>query len=210
MVTLKKFKLNNIPLRDLNLCSSLLLALIVVVVFLSLNHHGSLLGFIGSFILCYGFTHELELSIWAGVVVALLVSWTFYPPSSQDNYHLEKFTNPPKKAVATAAAADTATAIQKLGSNSKGKGENLLDSILPSVADSEFDESQDLHQVDQSATLQKVFDGLDTKTLQGLTEDSKRLMSMQNQLFKTLKTVEPMLSKGAGLIEQFRKFIPKA
>lgn len=194
MVTLKKFKLNNIPFRDLNLCSSLLLALIAVVLLLSLSHYGSLVGFIGVFIVSYGFTHELELSIWGAVIAGLIISWIFYPPSNSDNYHLEKFT-------------DVVSEEKSLSGSSPPKGENLLDSVLD---DSEFDESKDRHQVDQSATLQKVFDGLDSKTLEGLTNDTKYLMKMQKELFSTLKTVEPMLSKGAGLIEQFRRFIPKA
>lgn len=178
-------KLNNIPFRNLNLCSSLLLSLIAIIIFLSLSHYGSIVGFAGIFLLCYGFTQELELSIWGAVISGLIISWIFYPP-------VERFTD---KIVKNVEPRDKIP-----------KGENLLDSIMD---DGEFDESQDQHQIDQSATLQKVFDGLDSKTLEGLTNDTKYLMKMQKDLFKTLKTVEPMLSKGAGLIEQFRRFIPK-
>ena len=66
------------------------------------------------------------------------------------------------------------------------------------------EEDEDSTKIDMKSTIQNALQNFDPKTLENMTNDTKKLIKSQSELMSTIEKMEPVISKGMSLLDQFQ------
>ena len=85
--------------------------------------------------------------------------------------------------------------------------QNNVPSSSPAPATESEEDEEIGKRIDYAATLEQAYDNLQnvlgTKGMQGLTEETQKLISQQSSLMKTLNTMSPVLQNAKSTLEKF-------
>ena len=88
-----------------------------------------------------------------------------------------------------------------------GFTQNNVPSSSPAPATESEEDEEIGKRIDYAATLEQAYDNLQnvlgTKGMQGLTEETQKLISQQSSLMKTLTTMSPVLQNAKSTLEKF-------
>tara|TARA_B110000208_G_C11664248_1_gene392830 strand:+ start:238 stop:837 length:600 start_codon:yes stop_codon:yes gene_type:complete len=97
--------------------------------------------------------------------------------------------------------------VQDINSIPTKKDRHKADTLKPdtTTTDNSSDERFSDNFIDYNETMRNNLKNLDVKNIEKMTNETKDLLNTQKELMKTMAEMTPLLKKGMGMVEMFKK-----
>jgi hypothetical protein len=201
---------NQFDIHNFNYISSIFLGIVFLFLNLYKNNHTLLITFLIVSFITYSFNKSKKGTerITDSILYSIVISFIIYNFSKINNKSLnEGFSSSQKKGDEDSESSDKndddddseENKVVKKKTSEKSKNDD----------DDDDDDDDDEPYIDAGSTFLKAYKKLDQKQIEGMTKDTKELISTQKNLMETLKTLGPVVTEGKKVLDTFTNYFDK-
>ena len=205
---------NQFDIHNFNYISSIFLGIVFLFLNLYKSNHTLLITFLIVSFITYSFNKSKKPveRITDSILYSIVISFIIYNFSKINNKSLnEGFSSSPKK------GAEDSKSPEKNDDDDDDSGENKVVKKKSKKNknddgdnnDDDDDDDDDEPYIDAGSTFLKAYKKLDQKQIEGMTKDTKELISTQKNLMETLKTLGPVVTEGKKVLDTFTNYFDK-
>ena len=202
---------NQFDIHNFNYISSIFLGIVFLFLNLYKNNHTLLITFLIVLFITYSFNKSKKGTerITDSILYSIVISFIIYNFSKINNKSLnEGFSSSQKK------GDEDSESSEKNDDNDDDSEENKVvkkkDNKSKNDDDNDDDDDDDDEPyIDAGSTFLKAYKKLDKKQIEGMTKDTKELISTQKNLMETLKTLGPVVTEGKKVLDTFTNYFDK-
>lgn len=204
--------LSNMTKSRCILYSLFVLAVVNIVVYLQTNNISQIVLFLAISGLCYFFTKNMVVILGTAILVSNLLNVSYVNNQLSASWNIREGMDTTKDGTETSNVSSSCPAgqVYENGSCRKEPFQGRISPAKVSKDDREDEDDMDNSYVDKSKTIENAYSSLDnilgTKGMQGLSDETHKLIDKQNQLMDSIKTMGPVMSNMNSMMKNMGEF----
>lgn len=199
--------LSNMTKSRCILYSLFVLAVVNIVVYLQTNNISQIVLFLAIGGLCYFFTKNMVVILGTAILVSNLLNVSYVNNQLSASWNVREGMDTTKEGNDASCPAGQ---VYENGSCRKESFQGRISPAKVSKDDREDEDDMDNSYVDKSKTIENAYSSLDnilgTKGMQGLSDETHKLIDKQNQLMDSIKTMGPVMSNMNSMMKNMGEF----